>query len=52
MTWTQEDRLRDVASGLETGEMSRTYAAALLRSLLADVRLARFEKLRSQPVED
>lgn len=45
ITWSREDRIRDIASGLETGEMSRTYAASLLRVLLSEVRLERHREL-------
>ncbi len=45
ITWEREDRIRDIASGLETGEMSRTYAASLLRVLLSEVRVERHKEL-------
>ena len=41
---TIEERLRNVARGLETGEMSRTYAAIQLRRILADIATERQSK--------
>ena len=43
--WQREDRIRDIAAGLETGEMSRTYAASLLRVLLSEIRSERHAEL-------
>lgn len=45
ITWQREDRIGEIARGLETGEMSRTYAAALLRKMLADIRYERHAEL-------
>lgn len=51
ITWEREDRLGEITRGLETGEMSRTYAAALLRKFLSDVRYDRHQELTKSLVE-
>lgn len=44
-TWQKRDQINGILQGLETGQMSRTYAAALLRKFLADDHLERHREL-------
>ena len=44
VTFSEEDRIVEVVQGLETSQMSRAYAAALLRKWLAEIRYERCQE--------